>query len=335
MDTRKRRRAVTIGVAISVTVLGLCLFSVIREAGGGPDENIVRGEFPGAENDPFSDQVVNELRKYYGKTISEKNTQASIIGVRDLVVGTHPANGKELFSTILKRAFPDYTGDIMETLEKLDRYNRWLEDNGERIARMTATERAAFLWEKRKELFGDDAEKIWSGEMLATEARNAKVQDAIVMLNESGDLSIREKADEYRHILHETYEGSPEEYILDQRQLLSRIFFSMDSVQDELKQMSPEERQAEIDRVRREMGLAEEQIESMARRDADNERRWETGMMYMEDRERIVGESDGHEREERLRLLREEYFDDEAGTIELEEKDGFFRFKRPRIYGRN
>jgi ribosomal protein L29 len=335
MDTRKRRRAVAIGMAISVTVIGLCLFSVVREAGGGPDENIVRGEHLNAGGDAFSDRVVDELRKYYGKTISEKNTQASIIGVRDLVVGTHPANGKELFSTILQRAFPDYTGDIMETLDKMDRYNRWLEDNRERIARMTATERAAFLWEKRKELFGDDAERIWSGEMLATEARNAKVQDAIVMLNESGDLSIEEKADEYRHILHETYEGSPEEYILDQTHLLSKIFFSMDSVQDELKRMSPEERQAEIDRVRREMGLTEEQVESMARRDADNERRWETGLMYMEERERIVGESDGHEREERLRLLREEYFDDEAGTIELEEKDGFFRFKRPRIYGRN
>lgn len=335
MDTRKRRRAVTIGMAICMTVLGLCLFSVVREAGEGPDGNIVREGHPGAGADPFSDRVVDELRKYYGMTISEKNTQASIIGVRDLVVGTHPANGKELFSTILKRAFPEYTGDIMETLDKLDQYNRWLEGNRERIARMTAAERAAFLWEKRKELFGEDAELIWSGEMLATEARSAKVQDAIVMLDESSDLSIKEKADEYRQILLEAYEGSPEEYILDQPQLLSKIFFSIDSVQDELKQMSPEERQAEIARVRREMGLAEEQVESMARHDADNERRWETGLIYMEERERIAGESDGHEREERLRQLRGEYFGDEAGTIELEEKDGFFRFKRPRIYGRN
>jgi len=335
MDRRKRRRAVIIGMVISATVLGLGLLSVVREAGGGPDEDSARQEYPGSGGDPFSDQVVKELRKYYGKTISEKNTQASIIGVRDLVVGMHPANGKELFSTILKQAFPDYTGDIMETLDKLDQYNRWLEDNKERIAGMTAAARVAFLWEKRKELFGHDAEKIWSGEMLAAEARNAKAQDAIIMLNESGDLDIREKADEYRQILLETYEGSPEEYILDQSQLLSGIFFSMDSVQDELKRMGPEERQAEIDRIRRGMGLTEDQIESMARRDADNERRWETGLLYMEDRERIVSEFDGHERQEHLRKLREEYFGDEAGTIELEEKDGFFRFKRPRIYGRN
>jgi len=333
MDRRKKRRAVIIGMLISAIVIGLCLLFVVREAGWGPGGNIAQLEHPGG--DPFSDQIVKELRKYYGKTISEKNTQASIIGVRDMVVGMHTANGKELFSTILKRAFPDYTGDIMETLDKLDQYNRWLEDNREKIAGMTAAERVAFLWEKRKELFGDDAEKIWSGEMLATEARNAKAQDAIIMLNESSDLSIREKADEYRQILHETYEGSPEEYILDQPRLLSEIFFSMDSVQDELKQMSPEERQAEINRIREEMGLTEDQIESLARRDAENERRWETGLLYMEDRERIVSEYDGHERQELLRQLREEYFGDEAGTIELEENDGFFRFKRPRIYGRN
>lgn len=335
MDRRKKRRAVIIGMLISAIVLGLCLLFVVREAGWGPGGNVTQLEHPGPGGDPFSDQIVKELRKYYGKTISEKNTQASIIGVRDMVVGMHPANGKELFSTILKRAFPDYTGDIMETLDKLDQYNSWLEDNREKIAGMTAAERVAFLWEKRKELFGDDAEKIWSGEMLATEARNAKAQDAIIMLNESSDLSIREKADEYRQILHETYEGSPEEYILDQPRLLSEIFFSMDSVQDELKQMSPEERQAEINRIREEMGLTEDQIESLARRDAENERRWETGLLYMEDRERIVSEYDGHERQELLRQLREEYFGDEAGTIELEENDGFFRFKRPRIYGRN
>ncbi len=39
--------------------------------------------------------------------------------------------------------------------------------------------------------------------------------------------------------------------------------------------------------------------------------------------------------EERLDNLREQYFDDEANTTALEEKDGFLRFKRPDIYGRN
>jgi hypothetical protein len=55
----------------------------------------------------------------------------------------------------------------------------------------------------------------------------------------------------------------------------------------------------------------------------------------MQEREDAVKEFKGPEREERLKALREQYFQDEAKTIELEEKDNFFRFNRPRIYGRN
>jgi hypothetical protein len=44
----------------------------------------------------------------------------------------------------------------------------------------------------------------------------------------------------------------------------------------------------------------------------------------------------GPEREEKLKALREKYFQDEANTIEREEEnDNFFRFERPHIYGRN
>lgn len=338
MDRKKKISAVAIGIAAFVFVLGFCWFLIICDTDNETAHTAIgtgSEEYALAGNDPFSDRIVGELQKYYGKTISEKSTQASIIGVRDLVVGTHPADGKALFYAILQRSFPEYTGDVMQTLDRLDQYNRWLDENKERLSRMTATERAAALWEKRRELFGEDAEKIWSGEMLATEARNAQVQDALAMLNESDDTNIEEKAEVYRDILRETYEGSPEEYILEQNYLLSKVFFSIDSVQEELKQMSPDQRQEEIDRIRRKMGCTEDQVEAMAKRDADNEMRWGIGLEYMDEREQIVQEFQGQQREEKLKALREQYFQDEAETIELEEKDEFFRFKRPRIYGRN
>jgi hypothetical protein len=83
------------------------------------------------------------------------------------------------------------------------------------------------------------------------------------------------------------------------------------------------------------MGFSDQQIETMARRDADNTLRWETGLQYMKEREAVVQQYNGPEQEEKLKVLREQYFDDEAKTIELEEKDDFYRFKRPHIYGRN
>jgi hypothetical protein len=322
----------------SAVLLSVALFFIIHDTDYRPAQKTIQtvNENPLlVENDSFSDQIVNQLKKYYGKTISEKSTQASLIGIRDFIVGTHPVDGKVLFYTILKRAFPDYADDIMKTLDKLDQYNSWLADNKKMLIQMTAGERAAALWKKRRELFGDDAEKIWSGDMLATEARKAKVKDTLAILNKSDNTTIDEKIEVYRGTLNEVYKGSPEEFILGQNDLMAKVFFSIESVQDELKKMNPEQRQLEMNNIRRKMGFSEEQVEEMENRDADREQRWENGLKYMQQREDIVREFDEPEREERLNALREQYFQDEAKTIELEEKDSFFRFKRPHIYGRN
>jgi hypothetical protein len=56
----------------------------------------------------------------------------------------------------------------------------------------------------------------------------------------------------------------------------------------------------------------------------------------MEERKKVVEAFDGPEEKAQLKALREKYFQDEAQTIEFEEEnDGFFRFERPRYYGRN
>ncbi|HPR54866.1 MAG TPA: hypothetical protein PLV84_07025 [Deltaproteobacteria bacterium] len=333
-----RKLKVTATTIIIAAVVSAAVVLITHDTNTVPARHGIAQEItrtPLAGGDPFSDQYVRELRKFYGKTISEKSTQAALIGLRDFFMATQPEKGRTLFYALLKRAFPDQADDILKTLDKLDLYERWLEDNREILARMSAEERKAALWKKRMELFGDDAEKIWSGEMLATESRKAKIQDTLAVLNELNDTSLDQKLQVYQGVLREAYEGTPENYILDQKGLLSKVFFSIDSVQDELKKMSPRERQEEINRIRREMGLTEQQIESMARRDADNELRWETGLQYMKDREAAEQQLEGPELEARLKELREQYFDDEANTIELEEKDGFFRFRRPHIFGRN
>ncbi|MFZ5572327.1 MAG: hypothetical protein ACOZF0_18155 [Thermodesulfobacteriota bacterium] len=283
---------------------------------------------------PIEDQFVRELRKYYGGSIAKKSTQASLYDIRNSIMGSRP-DGKAFFNNLLKRAFPNQADDIIATLDKLDGYNRWLAANQARLDQMTEAEKMAVLWEKRRELFGDDAEEIWSDEMLATETRKEKVQDALAFLNESRDTSMEEKLQVYQDTLKETYENSPEEYLLSQKPILAKVFFSIDSVQDELKQMDPDQRQMAINRIRREMGFTENQIEEMEKRDADRNQRWDVGLKYMEERRQIVAEYQGPDQEEQLKALREKYFQDEAGTIALEEKDAFFRFERPRFYGRN
>ena len=240
-----------------------------------------------------------------------------------------------MFYAILKRAFPDYADEIMATLDKLDKYNSWFADNKKMLMGMNAGERSAALWQERMGLFGDDAAKIWSGDVLASEARKEKVKETLVILNKSDNTSIDRKVEMYQGALQNAYKDTPEEFILGQNHLMVTVFFSIDSVQDELKKMTPEQRQWEMDNIRRKMGFPEEQIAEMEKRDADRDLRWGKGLNYMQERDVVTKELKGAEREERLKALREQYFQDEAKTIELEEKDNFFRFKRPRVYGRN
>ena len=121
--------AIAIGVATFVAVIVFCYFFILHDTGGKLALHNIRkeGQNPSlVEHDTFSDQIVSQLKKYYGKTISQKSTQASLVGIRDFVVGTHPVNGRDLFYSILKRAFPDYADDIMKTLGRLDQYNSWV-----------------------------------------------------------------------------------------------------------------------------------------------------------------------------------------------------------------
>ena len=338
MAGKMKKTGIAIIIVILVFVISLCYYLITRDAGDRPAQFSISkegGQPSFVENDSFSDQIVNQLKKYYGKTISERSTQANLIGIRDFIMSSQPVDGKALFYAIIKRAFPDYADEIMITLDKLDQYNRWIADNKKMLSQMTAAERAAALLEKRSELFGDDVEKIWTGDMLASDARKAKVKDTLAILNKSDNTTIDEKIEVFQGALHDAYKGSPEEFILVQNDLMAKVFFSVESVQDELKKMTSEQRQWEMNNIRRKMGFTEEQIEEIGKRDADREQRWGNGLNYMQERENIVKEFAGQEREERLRALREQYFKDEAKSIELEEKDDFFRFKRPRIYGRN
>lgn len=337
MDTKKKLSLMAAGAAALVCVAALSYFLLAKDADVGPSRAFFSGgkDIPLVENDPFVDRMVREFKKYYGQTIAERATQAGIISLRDFVLGTRPDNGKAVFYTILKKSFPAYADQIMDTLARLDAYNRWLAENKDALLKMSKSERTAALWKKRHELFGDDAEKIWKGDMLATEARKAQVLDAINALNEEDGTSIEDKLQVYEGALRNTYKDSPEAFILEQPELLSKVFFSIDAVQNELKKMTPEQRQQTINDIRKQMGSTDEQIARMAAHDTDNEQRWQVGYQYMEKRDEAAKLYQGEELEAHLKTLRDQYFGREANTIELEEKDGFYRFQRPRIYGRN
>lgn len=281
------------------------------------------------------DRLVSEIKTFYGKTISEKSTQVTLLKAKRFVLQLYPEDGEKRFYNILNQAFPDLADEIDKILVKLEKYQRWLEKNENVLAPMGSLEKKRRLWEKRQEIFGDDAGEIWSEEVLAYEKRRENIRYALKFLGQSDDIPIYEKIEIYKTALQEAYQDSPEAYVLNNRDMLAKVFFGLDSVQNELKKLDREERRFEINRIRSGIGFSREQVEKMELVDEYKERRWKNGMAYMRERELVSKELEGDALDKRLRELREMYFGHEAKTIALEEKDNFFRFNRPRVYGRN
>jgi hypothetical protein len=160
-------------------------------------------------------------------------------------------------------------------------------------------------------------------------------RDAMLGFARLEDATIDERLDRFRSDLREAFAGTPQEPLLEDASVLTEIFLRAKPVQQELAALGPGARQLEIDHIRREMGFTDEEVARLERVDARRESRWQNGLAYMAERRRIASSFAGEALDGELRHLRERYFADEARTIELEEREGFFRFERPRVYGRN
>jgi hypothetical protein len=181
------------------------------------------------------------------------------------------------------------------------------------------------------------AEAAWRREAVAAaaeaaeEAARARVVDAAKAADEPLERGLHRYLDALRSALEE----SGDEALLAYRSVWTEHFLRIDTVQEELAALPPGARRNALASVRREMGFTPDEIEVLAERDAVRDARWEVGLGYMEERRRLTKTFEGDALEEELRHLRERTFAHEARTIALEEASGFFRFERPRIYGRN
>jgi len=169
----------------------------------------------------------------------------------------------------------------------------------------------------------------------AAEAQEQALRSAIREIGEDQTLSLDARLERYREAMQAAANQAQDVPILAYRSMLAEVFLRMEGVQRELAALSPAARSSTLAHIRRELGFGEEQIARMEAIDERRETRWQNGLAYMQERARIESTFEGDAREAELRALREEYFAHEAPTIEAEERDGFYRFERPRIYGRN
>jgi ribosomal protein L29 len=242
-----------------------------------------------------------------------------------------PDRWQEELLAFLKQAFPEMYEQLAATLRNRLDYEKWVKDNQSYLRGLSDQERRTAMWDARNRLFGKEtAERIW-----ASELKNQAVADTIAALDAKQDTNLQQKLSTYKQRLQEIYGEQSEAYLARHQQEVMNRFLDMSSVQKELTAMTPQERSQSLRTIRKEMGLNEEALQRWDSLDQTRDARWEAGARYMEERTALSKQLSGAELEAKLQELRARYFGPEADIIAQEEASGFFRFERPRQWGRN
>lgn len=287
-----------------------------------------------------AEQVVSDLiarlKTEFAARIHDVAFQVSLKDMRDGLLSEFPAQGEQMFERIITGAFPALADEILRNIALMDDYDSWLLDNMVALNDMDLLTQQGEIWAKRRALFGNDAERIWSDELSAQAERKAAVQRTVQLLNTAYDTTMNERIYVLKTAFEEGLAATPQQAVLDTKGVMAQVFFGFDSVQRELKELEPDARQARINDIRSQMGFDAASIEQLAEQDAQRDARWQNGLAYMAERRALEASASGNPSEAQLDALRDKFFAHEAHTIKREEEDlGFFRYARPRVYGRN
>lgn len=278
------------------------------------------------------DKLVTFLRERYGARLKEPYLQVKML--EDLMrffQKRNPDRWEEELLAFLKKAFPEMYDELAATLRNRLDYEKWVKDNDSYLRGLSDKERRAAMWDARNRLFGKEAaERIW-----ASELKNQALADTLASLDARQDADLNEKLATYKQRLQEIHGAQTEAYLERHRQETMNRFLDLSTVQQELSAMSPEARSESLRIIRKEMGLDEEALKRWDELDRTRDSRWDAGARYMAEREALAKQHSGAELETKLQELRARYFTTEADVIAQEEASGFFRFERPRQWGRN
>lgn len=273
------------------------------------------------------DEVVALMVKNYGKNIS--NAQVQVRMLNELIKylkEKYPDKWVEMLQELLYAAFPDLAQSLFALSENIYKYQKYLDENQEKLATMTPEERREVLHSARGDIFGDKADEIWSAEI-----KSQKVRDSLAEIKKS-DASLTEKLGTYKQSITDAY-GEQTPYVLENhKQNLVNGF--LDAVQPELQKMNAIERKEALKEIRTTMGMDGAAITRWEALDDERDQRYNNGLTYMEKRKEIVSSYAGSDKEQKLDELRKKYFGEEASTIKNEEESGFFRYENQRRIGR-
>ncbi len=289
--------------------------------------------FPTAQANFIAD-MAQQLIEHHAHDIHKIEVQVTLVDFRQFVIEQYPDSGARIFEAIIERAFPAYISNIQQAINKMMAYDQWMTENYLMLSELDDLSENELIWGQRYNLFGEDAKRIWGDELDSEAAKRKAIQELIAQLNQDAQHSLNEKL----YLLTDTIQteyGPIDSHPMVSKGLVARLFFGLDSVQTTLSDMDAQKRASIIQDVRSQLGFSEQDITQLKQRDEQSEQAWQNGYRYVEQRKQLVDRFEGAALEAQLVRLQQAFFNESAATIAAEEKSGFYRFERPRLYGSN
>ena len=275
--------------------------------------------------------LVSRLRHQYGKDLSDPKVQVQVIEEIQKGLGSqYLLNSRDKIKDAFALVFPANVDQLMKMSGKLGIYNEWLRSTWGTLLSKNFKERENILKSKRIEVFGSDADRIWTVDM-----RMNTLNKILSALNRVKNAPLKDKLTFFMDTIRQEYGSDTDAFISSYQQELLKHFIGLESVQTDLGKMKPQERELNLRAIRQAFAVDQATIARWEALDKIRDDRWEKGTMYMKERQKIMDSVQGPTREFLLDALRSSYFGKDAATVASEEKAGYFRFKAKRIYGQN
>lgn len=261
------------------------------------------------------EQKLALIREKWGKNIHRGYIQIKMIeDLMRLCQKEQPNDWVACVNELAGAAFPKLANKLFDQLSSLVKYNDWLTRNKDRLDKMSRADRQKALAEARTSLFGDENAK----DIFAAEIKATTMQNALEEIRDAKGKDINAKLSYFKNVLNETYGAEAKAYLERHQQEITNSL--LQSVQADLKGMSPTQQRHALRTVRSEMGMDNAALERWESLDRERETRWAQGKTYLTERQKVSGDPAA------LNELRKKYFGAEAETIAQEETEGYYRY---------
>ena len=280
---------------------------------------------------PEEQRLGASLQKRYGAKLAHPYWRLQVIeSLKRYLMEKYPNDWLARLKAMLKLFFPADYDQLAASLEALESYNEWLAGIKHSMVFSSKEERLRATWDKRLQLFGEDAKVIWQAQL-----KQEKVEAALQQLDTHG-LPLSTKVDRYVQTLVDVYGKSATDPDKSHPVQQMEGLLTLNSVQEQLHSLPPERRKEELHYLRSAMGLDDEAVKRWDELDAERAQRAAAGASYMQERAALAKQYEGETLQVQIQALQNRKFGpEEAQYIRNEEETGFYRYQERQQIGVN